>query len=99
MANGLTEDLDVTATHRGRGLRGSFEELQEQPMRKPSFLTPSSKSLLREFAATVFSHTRVLCSCPPARAISGMEGRMGRRNELHSALFTNYFQPCGESYF
>lgn len=93
--------LTFTATHWGRGLRGSFEELQEQPVCKPSFLTPSSKSLLWGLATTVFSHTRVLCSCPPARAIShsGMGGGMGNRNEMHSALFANYFQPCGESYF
>lgn len=49
----------------------------------------------------LWSHTGVLWFLPTSPAIS--HSRMGscveRSNEIHSVLFTNCFQPCGERYF
>lgn len=72
-------------------------------MCKPSFLTLNSKLLLGKLPDAVFSHTRVLwlplLLPPPATSHSGVGVRVESSNEIHSVLFTNCFQACGERYF
>lgn len=66
--------------------------------------TPASDSELQVTSVAASrcrlqSHQGPLPPPPQAISHSGMGGWVGSSNEMHSVLFTNCFQPCGERYF